>query len=333
MFLTIAPGYFRHLADVLSDGRPTALLQIVGVYTVSATFFAPSKDSMRAEPVSPHPFAPASAAEQALPGGEGEGASGAAMGAEREPSLTPTHSLSALLSSAEASQPFLSAPLPLQQQQVLAEPGPPRPATPHAREALELKHVKMHLVVVENLFCADTDLEAKFDLKGNLRNRLVAAPKPGEVLLDQNLRDFTGGLPVPLTRPAKETLILALESDTRFLEEQGVVDYSLLVGFPRALTGGAETDDAEATSGEALYAGLRVGIIDYLQLYTVKKMIESNVKRAGMIAGQLEPTVIDPAGYRARMLKAMDRYFCAVPDAPSELDEKHTAGAEHLQQH
>ena len=122
--------------------------------------------------------------------------------------------------------------------------------------------------------------------------------------------------------------MLALESDTRFLEEQDVVDYSLLVGFPRALAGGAESETAvvpEPAPGEAQDTALRVGIIDYLQLYTVKKMIESNVKRAGMIAGQLEPTVIDPSGYRARMLKAMDKYFCAVPDAPPELVDKRTA--------
>jgi len=77
------------------------------------------------------------------------------------------------------------------------------------------------------------------------------------------------------------------------------------------------TADAKAAA-EPHTPQLLLGLIDFLQLYNVKKMIESNVKRAGMIAGQLEPTVIDPSGYRSRMLRAMDNYFAAVPDQPTE---------------
>ena len=58
---------------------------------------------------------------------------------------------------------------------------------------------------------------------------------------------------------------------------------------------------------------LGVGIIDYLQLYNYKRMIESNVKKAGStITGQAEPTIIGPNKYRDRFICALDRYFVGV---------------------
>ena len=50
-------------------------------------------------------------------------------------------------------------------------------------------------------------------------------------------------------------------------------------------------------------------IIDYLQLYNTKKMIESTMKKAGMVTGQAEPTVISPSKYGARFLQSLDRFF------------------------
>ena len=57
----------------------------------------------------------------------------------------------------------------------------------------------------------------------------------------------------------------AVDADASFLASIGVVDYSMLVGVSKADEGG---------EGE-----LYIGIIDFLQLYNYKKMIESSVKR------------------------------------------------------
>jgi len=134
--------------------------------------------------------------------------------------------------------------------------------------------------------------------------------------MDRNFRLFTGGFPLPLYASHKRLLMEALQSDLRFLEEQGLVDYSLLMGLPEPIP--AETKPSRANadtsrdgirkrasvSGNELSsdrdsgAVVKVGVIDFLQVYNLKKMVESNVKRAGMIAGQLEPTVIDPVKYR-----------------------------------
>jgi len=59
---------------------------------------------------------------------------------------------------------------------------------------------------------------------------------------------------------------------------------------------------------------LVVGIIDYMRQYDIIKKMERMGKSVGMIAGQAEPTVIQPQPYRARFLGAMEKYFAGIPD-------------------
>ena len=75
-----------------------------------------------------------------------------------------------------------------------------------------------------------------------------------------------------------------------------MVDYSILVGI-------------DENSEEVV-----VGIIDYMRQYDIIKRMERVGKSVGMIAGQAEPTVIQPTQYRKRFVTAMDRYFMPVPD-------------------
>ena len=59
---------------------------------------------------------------------------------------------------------------------------------------------------------------------------------------------------------------------------------------------------------------LVVGIIDYMRQYDIIKRMERMGKSVGMIAGQAEPTIIQPPAYRNRFQGAMQRYFMMVPD-------------------
>ena len=136
---------------------------------------------------------------------------------------------------------------------------------------------KIHLIVMENLF--QEDFAVKFDLKGTFnRNRQVMNPQKGAVLMDLNFREYMEGLPLTLTTESKQTLVKAIENDTHFLEACEIVDYSILVGVPKS------------APGETKNPILKIGLIDFLQRYNYKKMIESNVKKAGMIAGADQPT-------------------------------------------
>eukprot|EP00903_Cladosiphon_okamuranus_P005970 g5894.t1 len=59
---------------------------------------------------------------------------------------------------------------------------------------------------------------------------------------------------------------------------------------------------------------LVVGIIDYMRQYDIIKRMERMGKSVSMIAGQAEPTIVQPSLYKTRFQQAMDRYFMTVPD-------------------
>ena len=80
-----------------------------------------------------------------------------------------------------------------------------------------------------------------------------------------------------------------MQNDTSFLSIVNVVDYSIVVGF-------------DEQSQEIV-----VGIIDYLRQYDIVKKMERMGKSVGMLTGQAEPTIIQPAQYRNRFRLAMER--------------------------
>ncbi|XP_033330522.2 1-phosphatidylinositol 3-phosphate 5-kinase fab1 isoform X2 [Megalopta genalis] len=164
---------------------------------------------------------------------------------------------------------------------------------------------RMCLLVMENLFYNRT-ITDKFDLKGSVRNRLVNPVDmchEGElVLLDENLLNMSCDSPLYIRSHSKAVLNRAIEQDTKFLADNSVMDYSLLVGL-------------EPNSDE-----LVLGIIDYIRTFTWDKKLETMLKKSGILGGQGKlPTIISPEEYRARFIAAMHRYFLPVPDRWSGL--------------
>lgn len=182
------------------------------------------------------------------------------------------------------------------------------------------KKLMEQVVVMQNLFHERT-IHHVFDLKGSTRsrytrviaheqhssgppNRASRTPSTGPahsqdsnpVLLDENFLEFTHGRPLPLQDQAKAYFDNAVLNDTLFLSLINVVDYSILVGINH-------TDQY-----------LIVGIIDYMRQYDIIKKVERMGKSVGMIAGQAEPTVIQPPNYRNRFQTAMSKYFMMVPN-------------------
>ncbi|XP_012274493.1 1-phosphatidylinositol 3-phosphate 5-kinase isoform X2 [Orussus abietinus] len=94
--------------------------------------------------------------------------------------------------------------------------------------------LRTSLLVMENLFYGRT-ITDKFDLKGSVRNRLVNpedAVHEGElVLLDENLLNMSCDSPLYIRVHSKAVLNKAIEKDTKFLADNSVMDYSLLVGL------------------------------------------------------------------------------------------------------
>ncbi|XP_017877426.1 1-phosphatidylinositol 3-phosphate 5-kinase isoform X2 [Ceratina calcarata] len=166
--------------------------------------------------------------------------------------------------------------------------------------------LRTSVLVMENLFYKRTITE-KFDLKGSVRNRLVNPDdtcQEGElVLLDENLLNKSCDSPLYIRSHSKAVLNRAIEQDTKFLADNSVMDYSLLVGLE------PNTDV------------LVLGIIDYIRTFTWDKKLETMVKKSGILGGQGKlPTIISPEEYRARFIAAMHRYFLPVPDRWFGLD-------------
>jgi len=55
---------------------------------------------------------------------------------------------------------------------------------------------------------------------------------------------------------------------------------------------------------------VRFGIIDYIQQYTMEKMVESKFK--AIIAAGGDPTILNPNLYKGRFQDAIRKYFIGV---------------------
>eukprot|EP00036_Acanthoecidae_sp_10tr_P018718 CAMPEP_0206303226 /NCGR_PEP_ID=MMETSP0106_2-20121207/9126_1 /ASSEMBLY_ACC=CAM_ASM_000206 /TAXON_ID=81532 /ORGANISM="Acanthoeca-like sp., Strain 10tr" /LENGTH=1719 /DNA_ID=CAMNT_0053734011 /DNA_START=177 /DNA_END=5336 /DNA_ORIENTATION=- len=157
--------------------------------------------------------------------------------------------------------------------------------------------MRRHVLVIENLH-AGRQLSITFDLKGSMRSRYAhRTGKRGDVLLDENLLEYICDRPLYLRKHCKWVMETAIENDTTFLSNNGVMDYSLLLGI----------DDEQKV--------LVVGIIDYIRTFTWDKRLEMYVKRTGILGGHGNlPTVISPKMYKERFNDQMDKYFLCVPD-------------------
>ncbi|GAB1606466.1 1-phosphatidylinositol 3-phosphate 5-kinase-like isoform X1 [Argonauta hians] len=163
--------------------------------------------------------------------------------------------------------------------------------------------MKQDLLVMENLLY-NRKVSQTFDLKGSVRNRLVnlSGKQEEEVLLDQNFLQVSVDSPLYIRPHSKAVLAQAIDSDSKFLANNLIMDYSLLVG----------QDDQMKE--------LVVGIIDYIRTFTWDKKLEMVVKATGFLGGASKmPTVVFPELYKSRFLEAMDRYFPPVPDRWSGL--------------
>ena len=109
--------------------------------------------------------------------------------------------------------------------------------------------------------------------------------------LDNNfLQDFKSR-PLPLQFSLKRLLSIAIHNDSNFFAKHQIIDYSMLV----------VVDPVAKT--------IRVGLVDYIQQYTIEKQFESIIKEK--ISGE-EPTIVSPDLYKTRFRAAMDRYFVAM---------------------
>jgi len=156
------------------------------------------------------------------------------------------------------------------------------------------------MMLMENILLnVNEESVIKYDLKGSRRNRFITNKVKGAVTLDNNfLFDFKSR-PIPMQYSMKRLLSIAIHNDSMYLSKNTVIDYSLLVAINHTTR------------------KIRIGIIDYVQMFTLEKQLESLLKES---VSREEPTIISPELYKNRFRTAMDKYFIAlIPDRDEDL--------------
>lgn len=121
-------------------------------------------------------------------------------------------------------------------------------------------------------------------------------------------------MPLCLQAPDFTFVRMAIENDTTFLKQLGLMDYSLLVLLcrnpgPIKNTEFSQLVTSTVTSSQQL---IGMGIIDYLRPYTWDKQVETLAKSVVAQSGTT-PSVIEPKLYADRLLKAIVNRFIAEP--------------------
>ena len=152
-----------------------------------------------------------------------------------------------------------------------------------------------YCVLMENLLLGvDESVAIKYDLKGSERSRYVQIKSHKQVALDTNFLYDMKSRPIPLQFQMRRMLQVAIANDSLYLAQHQIIDYSLFLII----------DPIKKT--------IRVGIIDYIQQYTIEKELESYIKQT---VSNIKPTIIGPDLYKQRFRTAMDKYFVGlIPD-------------------
>ncbi|EJD38332.1 hypothetical protein AURDEDRAFT_116536 [Auricularia subglabra TFB-10046 SS5] len=171
------------------------------------------------------------------------------------------------------------------------------------------------LLVMENLFYQQT-IAKTFDLKGIQGRKVKAKSKDdsnaARTLFDGEWIEGQQRALLLLRSPSKRVLQEAVKSDCDFLSKNNIMDYSLLLGI-----------DQERKQ-------IACGLVDTIGSYSFAKTLEYKAKQGlnnNLIVGSnKEVTVIPPAEYRDRFVKAIDGYFLACPDKWTKFPDQDSSG-------
>ncbi|PKA67013.1 Phosphatidylinositol 4-phosphate 5-kinase 6 [Apostasia shenzhenica] len=201
---------------------------------------------------------------------------------------------------------------------------------------------KVRFVIMGNLFCTDYAIHRRFDLKGSSHGRTTDKP---ESQIDENttLKDLDLSFMFRLQKPWFQEFQRQVDRDCEFLEQERIMDYSLLVGvhfrdavyeggyqspskvdinlfqstrlginIPARVQRTVRRTDIEVQligepTGDCYEVILFFGVIDILQDYDISKKLEHAYKSI-----QHDPTsisAVDPKQYAKRFRDFICKVF------------------------
>lgn len=184
---------------------------------------------------------------------------------------------------------------------------------------------KVRFVVMGNLFRpSEHRIHRRFDLKGSRYGRTTEKKTAEKIDETTTLKDLDLNLVFKVEPTCLQALLGQMESDCGFLEAEGIMDYSLLVGLHFHDIGcGLEAAKgswkmaarAEVVSngwgfersGDVYEVILYMGVIDILQDYDMSKKLEHAYK--SLHADPTSISAVDPKLYSRRFRNFVQRIF------------------------
>ena len=165
----------------------------------------------------------------------------------------------------------------------------------------KLKPSGQSFILMENIF-KNKDKAIIFDLKGSLHDRYTHVTDSPHQLVMKDRNFIEMDKKVILDSNIKSKLVKAISDDAKFFEELGIIDYSLIIAF--------YSDEVECNNRYILEGNSQqyysIGIIDFLQEYTLSKKFELIYKK---MKCKKNLSVCPPDRYAARFNEFMSRMF------------------------
>ena len=158
---------------------------------------------------------------------------------------------------------------------------------------------KHTFIIMENIV-ADKNKANIYDLKGSIDDRYVDtnSDSKASILKDGNFLELNES--INLNKEQRERVLDALNDDLKFFTKHNIIDYSLLIAIyeePLSLDSRYYLEGAEGYS----YC---LGIIDFLQEYSLNKKLELLLKR---LKGKVNTSVCSSRKYSARFLTFINK--------------------------
>jgi hypothetical protein len=182
--------------------------------------------------------------------------------------------------------------------------------------------LKYHFVLMRNLAIFPRDsIERVYDMKGSTDDReVLTKSKIHESLSKITLKDTDFKnleKKVYVENQLKKRVVPSLIQDSLFFASMGIMDYSLLVfkinlekldPIERELSERLQLEDYYfLKSTNEPHIVYHIGLIDYLQKWNMKKIMEKYTKQ--VLLKKKDPSAQDPKVYRERFVKFIEEIF------------------------
>jgi len=174
------------------------------------------------------------------------------------------------------------------------------------------KKKKLYFVIMANVFHTSKEIHVRYDLKGSTQGRITKEDDPSIARKDLNILQEKEK--IVLSSDVAEVFTGIVEKDSKFFQENHIIDYSLLLGIHRLEQEEMSTKDLsvkkpmtefklQAREGVPSGDGSKIyffGIIDILTEFNARKRSEYMVKK--LVYGN-GISAIPPVNYGARFIK------------------------------